>query len=119
MHSLECPFKCAASCVGDGVPARIERDIDLGHYRRISLSVEGASVLAYRGRHSAFPVRLEQAVTRAPDPFGTSSLKYRREGSGFVVYSIGPDGNFGGGQPGMRRDRNQAYFRYPVSSQRA
>ena len=40
---------------GDGVPARIESDIDLGHYRRVSLSVEGASVLAFVPKSQTVP----------------------------------------------------------------
>jgi putative spermidine/putrescine transport system ATP-binding protein len=40
---------------GDGVPARIESDIDLGHYRRVSLSVEGASVLAFVPKSACVP----------------------------------------------------------------
>ena len=40
---------------GDGVPARIDSDIDLGHYRRVSLSVEGASVLAFVPKSESVP----------------------------------------------------------------
>jgi putative spermidine/putrescine transport system ATP-binding protein len=40
---------------GDGVPARIESDIDLGHYRRVTLSVEGASVLAFVPKSETVP----------------------------------------------------------------
>jgi putative spermidine/putrescine transport system ATP-binding protein len=40
---------------GDGVPARIESDIDLGHYRRVSLSVEGASLLAFVPKSESVP----------------------------------------------------------------
>ena len=40
---------------GDGVPARIESDIDLGHYRRVSLRVEGASLLAFVPKSESVP----------------------------------------------------------------
>ena len=40
---------------GDGVPARIDSDIDLGHYRRVSLSVEGASILAFVPKSESVP----------------------------------------------------------------
>jgi hypothetical protein len=40
---------------GEGVPARIESDIDLGHYRRLTLSVEGASVLAFVPKSETVP----------------------------------------------------------------
>lgn len=77
--------------------------------------VGSSAVLAYTGRHGAFPHRLKQATPRPPlDPFGTGPLRYRREGDGFVVYSAGPDGNFDGSRPGARRVRDQAYFRYPA-----
>lgn len=75
-----------------------------------------AEVLAYAARHGAFPDRLEQAISRPPlDPFGSHPLQYRREANGFVIYSVGPDGDFDGSQPGARRARNQAYFRYPAT----
>ncbi|MGI9146479.1 MAG: ABC transporter ATP-binding protein [Chloroflexota bacterium] len=40
---------------GSGVPARIESDIDLGHYRRVSLSVDGASLLAFVPKSQSVP----------------------------------------------------------------
>jgi ABC-type sugar transport system ATPase subunit len=40
---------------GDGVPARIESDIDLGHYRRVTLSVDGASLLAFVPKSESVP----------------------------------------------------------------
>jgi putative spermidine/putrescine transport system ATP-binding protein len=40
---------------GEGVPARIESDIDLGHYRRVSLSVDGASILAFVPKSDVVP----------------------------------------------------------------
>ncbi len=40
---------------GEGVPARIESDIDLGHYRRVSLSVDGASLLAFVPKSESVP----------------------------------------------------------------
>jgi hypothetical protein len=80
--------------------------------------IAGAALLAYKGRRGAFPDRLEDAAaTPMRDPFSIGPLKYRREGAGFVVYSVGPDGNFDGGKPGAPRDRHQAYFRYPTTLQ--
>jgi hypothetical protein len=78
--------------------------------------IAGAALLAYKGRHGTFPDRLEDAAsTPMRDPFSTGPLQYRREGAGFVVYSVGSDGNFDGGKPGAPRDRHQAYFRYPAT----
>ncbi len=40
---------------GDGVPVRIEQVVDLGHYRRVSLSAEGASLLAFVPKAETIP----------------------------------------------------------------
>jgi hypothetical protein len=75
----------------------------------------GAAVLAYRARHDVCPDRLEQAMPQPPlDPFSGQPLKYRREGDGFVVYSVGASGKFDGGQPGRERYPREAYFRFPA-----
>ena len=77
-----------------------------------------AAVLAHRAHSGAFPDRLEQTLATPPtDPFSNKPLQYHREAKGFVVYSVGPDGNFDGGKPGTPRIRNQAYFRYPATPQ--
>ena len=77
-----------------------------------------AGVLAHRARAGAFPDRLEQALATPPtDPFSGRPLQYRREGKGFVVYSVGPTGSFDGGRPGAPRARDQAYYRYPAIPQ--
>jgi hypothetical protein len=79
--------------------------------------IAGAALLAYKARRGAFPDRLEQAFPQPPpDPFSGRPLKFRREGSGFVVYSIGPDGNFDG-KPEAKRNPEHAYFRYPATPQ--
>jgi len=50
---------------------------------------------AYRAEHGSYPVslaELEPEGWKPPlDPFGGKPYRYRREGSGFVVWSIGPD----------------------------
>jgi putative spermidine/putrescine transport system ATP-binding protein len=48
---------------GEGVPARIESDIDLGHYRRVSLAVDGASLLAFVPKSESVP---SEGVTVRP-----------------------------------------------------
>jgi ABC-type Fe3+/spermidine/putrescine transport system ATPase subunit len=40
---------------GDGVPARIDHVVDLGHYRRVTLSVDGASLLAFVPKADELP----------------------------------------------------------------
>jgi hypothetical protein len=82
---------------------------------REDVVMAGAALLAYRARRAAFPDRLEEAMPVPPlDPFSGQFLKYRREGDGFVVFSVGAEGTFGGGEPGTRIDSRQVYFRYPA-----
>jgi hypothetical protein len=82
---------------------------------RAEVVIAGAAVLAYRARHMTLPDRLDEALP-APllDPFSGGPFKYRREGDGFVVYSVGPNREFDGGKPGEPLDGRQIYFRYPA-----
>jgi putative spermidine/putrescine transport system ATP-binding protein len=41
------PEDLVLSRAGDGLPCTVEQDIDLGHYRRVSLRAEGVSLLAF------------------------------------------------------------------------
>jgi hypothetical protein len=73
-----------------------------------------AKLLAWKRVHGGFPDKLEQAVTPAPiDPFDLKPLRYRREGNGFVVYSIGETGKFDGGTVNVKPDAKESFFRYP------
>ncbi|NIO66236.1 MAG: hypothetical protein GTO28_12345, partial [Gammaproteobacteria bacterium] len=51
--------------------------------------------VAHEGEHGSLPAslaELEAAGWDLPaDPFGGGEYRYRREGRGFVVWSIGPD----------------------------
>ncbi len=57
----------------------------------------------YKLHHGAYPdslAQLEQAGFKLPvDPFGEKPFRYRREGAGFIVYSIGSDMEDQGGLP--------------------
>jgi hypothetical protein len=57
---------------------------------RIALALK-----AYRADHPAYPASLAELETMGwklpPNPFGGKPYRYRREGAGFVVWSIGPD----------------------------
>ncbi|HLK61262.1 MAG TPA: hypothetical protein VKU00_32230, partial [Chthonomonadaceae bacterium] len=84
---------------------------------RISIVQTGASLLAWKAKHGAFPNRLEEALPTIPtDPFDGKPLRYRRESNGFVVYSIGVTGNFDGGSPDEKPDAKESLFRYPRPS---
>lgn len=84
------------------------------HFARIECARTGASLLVWKANHNRFPDRLEEAVSPAPlDPFDLKPLRYRREGDGFVVYSIGEEGNFDGGSKTVKSSGRQPLFRYP------
>jgi hypothetical protein len=57
----------------------------------------------YKSGHGAYPdslAALERAGSKLPkDPFGGKPFRYRREGAGFTVYSIGSDMKDDGGLP--------------------
>lgn len=60
---------------------------------------------AFRGEHGAYPAALAELTpgymaSSIADPFGRGQpLGYRRTGSTFVLYSVGPDGVDDGGRP--------------------
>lgn len=74
-----------------------------------------AAVLEWRGTHSGkYPASLEEALKPAPiDPFDGKPLRYRRQGSGFVIYSIGKTGTFDGGTSAVAPSVTEAVFRFP------
>ena len=83
---------------------------------RRQVLVAATAVLAFRVRHGAYPANLAQAAPHTIDPFSDGPLRYRREGSGFVVYSIGEAGKFTGergAQMSQAERRQNLFFRYP------
>jgi hypothetical protein len=75
-----------------------------------------AAALAWKDRKGSFPSTLETALSPVPhDPFDGKPLRYRLEGKGFVVYSVGATGQFAGGTPDEAPGK-EAVFRYPLPS---
>lgn len=73
-----------------------------------------AALLALKAQKGHFPETLAECLNPAPiDPFNRQALHYRREGEGFVIYSVGKTGKFDGGQPEKRPTPNESLFRYP------
>ena len=89
--------------VGNVVPALVK--VALTYDRAVA--VDGVSQLAvalrlYRLKHGAYPDKLASLVPEVlgklpTDPFSGKDYLYRRDGKGFVVYSIGDDGIDDGG----------------------
>jgi len=58
---------------------------------------------------------MEEALPTPPlDPCTGRHLRYRRDGGGFVVFTAGPDGTFGGGPAEARIGGRESGFRYPA-----
>ena len=75
------------------------------------VTMAAAAILAGKAKTGVFPAVLPSDF---PDPFSGKPLGYRREGPGFVVYSVGPGGTFDGGHVGDKPPANQATFGYPA-----
>ena len=72
-----------------------------------------ASIFEYKAAHGDFPITLTDIKSATSiDPFDLKPLRYRREGKGFVVYSVGPTLKYDGGKPGQELSRDEAAFRY-------
>jgi hypothetical protein len=68
------------------------RDMKTAHLRAAQTALAAKAYRAEDGRYPDSLAELEAAGwDLPPDPFGGEPYRYRREGEGFVVWSIGPD----------------------------
>ena len=82
---------------------------------RAHLTQAGAMILVWRQRHGKWPKALPGTLPRVPlDPFDGKPVRYRQEGNGFCVYSIGASGKFDGGVPTKKPATVECLFRYPL-----
>ena len=64
----------------------------------VGASKIAAAIKLHRMRTGVYPASLEELGTAIPaDPFTGAPFVYRQEGVGFVIYSVGLDGEDGGG----------------------
>jgi hypothetical protein len=83
-------------------------------------SAARAMTLLAGARLLAKPMATSQTMSGWPkDPFDSKPLRYRRGGAGFVVYSVGPDGNFDGGMSGARLTGQTSSLLFRYTSARA
>lgn len=75
-------------------------------------------VLAYRLRTGKLPASLDELDGNYPDPFSGEQLKYRKEGKGFRIWSIGPnrvdDGGKTGKEMGLENKDGDAVLIHPT-----
>lgn len=77
---------------------------------KLQLGRIGLQLEDYRATHGAYPVSLDQLglpPTSLADPFSGKPFVYRTEGSGVLLYSVGPDRSDHGGEArrsGKNRD---------------
>jgi len=69
------------------------------------------AIFLYKSKQGHYPSTLTDATSTAVDPFDDMPLGYRREGKGFVVYSVGPTGMYDG-RPYDDNKRHEEVFRY-------
>ena len=70
------------------------------------------AVFLYKSKHGRYPSTLADAAPTAIDPFDGKLVGYRREANGFVVYSVGPTGQYNGGAFDGTKEHEEV-FRYP------
>ncbi len=85
--------------------------------------IETALALAvYRARHGHYPEKLDALVPELlpqvpPDLFAPgTTLIYRREGDGYVLYSVGQNGEDDGGEDKVLEERQDLGFRISGTS---
>lgn len=74
------------------------------------VTITFARVLAWREKHGQFPNALKEVLPEEPsDPFDGKPLRYRKEGKGFVVYSVGESLKYDGTGAKMKNDSVLSY----------
>lgn len=72
-----------------------------------------AAVLAWKAQNGKVPETLAEAMNPPIlDPFDLKPLRYRIEGAGFVIYSVGESGHFDGGKPGVNPPVKESVVRW-------
>jgi hypothetical protein len=75
-------------------------------------SVLTANIMAYRQQHGDYPDSLDAFGDRdfVIDPFTDQRFVYRRDGEGFTLYSLGPNGEDDGGVHDRRARENDLRY---------
>jgi hypothetical protein len=78
-------------------------DIECRAIIRFELDQLAFVLAAYRAEHHSYPARLADLTPKftaklPKDPFADGDLHYKREGSGYLLYSVGPNAKDDGGR---------------------
>lgn len=66
----------------------------------------GLALLQHKQSGDAFPETLEALkLSDTDDPFSTEPLRYKAQGQGFILYSVGPDQKDNGGSPKEKKQK--------------
>lgn len=82
-----------------------------------NLLLAALALRAYKLEHGTYPedlAMLSPTYLRSvpSDPFGKSALRYKKQGAGYLLWSIGPDKKDNGGQPIKQLPTNTRQYRY-------
>ena len=73
---------------------------------RLRITRAGLALLQEKKTQGAFPQILEGVKLKSlDDSFSTELLRYKSQGQGFIVYSIGPDQKDNGGSPKQKKQK--------------
>jgi len=100
------PGKMMAQILGPALVRHLEATD--GQHARAQQAILGITLRHYKNEHGGYPEKLAELVPDylgAPlnDPFSNTSYVYRKNGEGYVLYSLWVDGNDDGGAPRSRR----------------
>ena len=77
---------------------------------RIRVTRTGLALLQHQKAHGALPATLgELGFEKIEDPFSEDPLRYRPDGDGFVLYSLGPDQQDNDGSPREEKKQETDY----------
>jgi len=80
----------------------------------IRVTRTAAALFEYKAVHGAYPETLSALPTPLPiDPFNLQLLQYKRDGAGFLIYSVGPTLHYDGDTSDKKVVAREAVFRYP------
>jgi hypothetical protein len=74
---------------------------------RMRITRVGLALLQEKKAQGVFPDTLEKLnMENLDDPFSTEPLRYKPQGQGFILYSIGPDQKDNGGSPKQKKQKS-------------